>query len=61
MPRIFLSHSIKDNTQAIALRDWLIRQRPELATFWTSATATSPPRGGAADEDPTIISKEREP
>jgi WD40 repeat protein len=31
MPRIFLSHSSKDNTQAIALRQWLIRQRPELA------------------------------
>ena len=31
MPRIFLSHSNKDNTQAIALRHWLIRQRPELA------------------------------
>src|SRR6516164_6054770 len=30
MPRIFLSHSSKDNTEAIALRQWLIDQRPEL-------------------------------
>jgi DNA-binding beta-propeller fold protein YncE len=30
MPRIFLSHSSKDNTQAVALRQWLIDQRPEL-------------------------------
>ncbi len=30
MPRIFLSHSSKDNTEATALRQWLIDQRPEL-------------------------------
>src|ERR1700722_149882 len=30
MPRIFLSHSSKDNAQASALRQWLIDQRPEL-------------------------------
>lgn len=30
MPRIFLSHSSKDNAQAAALRQWLIDQRPEL-------------------------------
>ena len=32
MPRIFLSHSSKDNTQATALRQWLIDQRPELTS-----------------------------
>jgi DNA-binding beta-propeller fold protein YncE len=31
MPRIFLSHSSDDNTEATALRQWLIDQRPELA------------------------------
>ncbi|MGY2116594.1 nSTAND1 domain-containing NTPase [Nocardia gipuzkoensis] len=29
--RIFLSHSSRDNVEAIALRQWLIQQRPELA------------------------------
>jgi WD40 repeat protein len=32
MPRIFLSHSSKDNTEATALRQWLIDQRPELVS-----------------------------
>lgn len=32
MPRIFLSHSSKDNTEAAALRQWLIDQRPELVS-----------------------------
>jgi WD40 repeat protein len=31
MPRIFLSHSSRDNRQAIALRKWLIEQDPPLA------------------------------
>ncbi len=31
MPRIFLSHSSRDNRQAIALRQWLIEQDPQLA------------------------------
>jgi WD40 repeat protein len=31
MPRIFLSHSSRDNRQAIALRQWLIEQDPPLA------------------------------
>ncbi|BBX66550.1 TIR domain-containing protein [Mycolicibacterium psychrotolerans] len=31
MPRIFLSHSRRDNRQAIALRQWLIEQNPPLA------------------------------
>jgi WD40 repeat protein len=30
MPRIFLSHSSRDNRQAIALRQWLIDQNPPL-------------------------------
>ena len=30
MPRIFLSHSSRDNRQAIALRQWLIEQDPPL-------------------------------
>ena len=30
MPRIFLSHSSNDNSEATALRQWLIDQRPEL-------------------------------
>jgi WD40 repeat protein len=30
MTRIFLSHSSKDNSEAAALRQWLIEQRPEL-------------------------------
>jgi len=29
--RIFLSHSSQDNRQAVALRQWLSEQRPELA------------------------------
>jgi hypothetical protein len=29
--RIFLSHSSRDNRQAVALRQWLAEQRPELA------------------------------
>ncbi|OBH95466.1 TIR domain-containing protein [Mycobacterium sp. E2733] len=31
MSRIFLSHSSKDNRQAVALKQWLVDQRPELA------------------------------
>jgi hypothetical protein len=31
MSRIFLSHSSRDNRQAIALRQWLIEQDPRLA------------------------------
>jgi hypothetical protein len=31
MPRIFLSHSSSDNCQAVALKQWLAEQRPELA------------------------------
>ncbi|MBV9089785.1 MAG: TIR domain-containing protein [Mycobacteriaceae bacterium] len=31
MPRIFLSHSSRDNRQAIGLRQWLIDQDPQLA------------------------------
>ncbi len=31
MSRIFLSHSSRDNRQAVALKQWLAEQRPELA------------------------------
>ena len=31
MSRIFLSHSSRDNRQAVALKKWLAEQRPELA------------------------------
>ena len=31
MTRIFLSHSSKDNPQAIALKQWLVVQNPPLA------------------------------
>ena len=31
MSRIFLSHSSRDNRQAVALKQWLVEQRPELA------------------------------
>ena len=31
MSRIFLSHSSRDNRQAVALKRWLVEQRPELA------------------------------
>ena len=31
MSRIFLSHSSRDNRQAVALKRWLADQRPELA------------------------------
>ncbi len=30
MPRVFLSHSSQDNRQAIALRQWLVQQIPQL-------------------------------
>ena len=32
MSRIFLSHSSRDNREALALKQWLSAQRPELAT-----------------------------
>ena len=31
MPRVFLSHSSRDNRQAIALKQWLVEQEPALA------------------------------
>ena len=55
MSRIFLSHSSRDNRQAVALKQWLAEQRPELANeIFLDIDPESGLQAGGALEGPAV-------